>query len=59
MEQYISITRREFQLSNAGVSGMYCSILITISQEENSIRMEQYIPDTPAYVSWNPLLVIL
>jgi hypothetical protein len=21
--------------------------------------MEQYIPDTPAYVSWNPLLVIL
>jgi hypothetical protein len=23
------------------------------------IRMEQYIPDTTAYVSWNPLLVIL
>jgi hypothetical protein len=21
--------------------------------------MEQYIPDTPAYVSWNPLLLIL
>jgi hypothetical protein len=75
---------------------MYCSILITVSQEEDSnlhmqwcqvctvsyqnetvhtwhpcirklespscdimIRMKQYIPDTPAYVSWNPLLVVL
>jgi nicotinamide mononucleotide adenylyltransferase len=75
-----SITRRGFQLTYAGVSGMYCFILITVSQERDSnlhmqecqvctvslspssdtvIRMEQYIPDTPAYVSWNPLLVIL
>jgi hypothetical protein len=67
-----SITRRGFQLAYARVSGMYCSILITVSQEENSnlcklefsscdtvVRMEQYIPDTPAYVLWNPLLVIL
>jgi hypothetical protein len=77
-----SITRRGFQLTYAGVSGMCCSILITVLQEEDSnlhtahtwypcicklessscdtvIRMEQYIPDTPAYVSWNPLLVIL
>jgi hypothetical protein len=23
------------------------------------IRMKQYIPDTPACVSWNPLLVVL
>jgi hypothetical protein len=36
---------------------MYCSILITVSQEEDSNL--QYIPDTPAYVSWNPFLVIL
>jgi hypothetical protein len=89
----------------AVVSGMYCSNLITVSQEGHSklhmqgfqvctvpfwsqynkkriptyicrgvrscicklkspssdtvIRMEQYIPDTPAYLSWNPLLVIL
>jgi hypothetical protein len=91
-----SITRRGFQLTYVGVSGMYCSILITVSQEENSnlhmqgcqvytvpfwsqyhkkrhpcicklefsscdtvIRMEQYIPDTPAYVSWNSFLLIL
>ena len=120
-----SITRRGFQLTYAVVSGMYCSILITVSQEEDSnlhmqgcqvctvpfwsqyhkkgiltyifrgvryvlfhsdqycdqngtvhtwhhcicklessscdtvIRMEQYIPVTPEYVSWNPLLVIL
>jgi hypothetical protein len=111
MEQYIpdttdsdhSITRRGFQRTYAGVSGMYCSILITVSQEGDSnlhmqgcqcctvpfwsqymyvgilflwycdqngtvhtwhpcicklessscdtvIRIEQYIPDTPAYV---------
>jgi hypothetical protein len=65
-----SITRRGFQRTHAVVSGMYCSILITVSQEEDSnlqlessscdtaIRMEQYIPDTPAYASWDPLLVI-
>jgi hypothetical protein len=33
---YHSITRRGFQRTYAGVSGMYCSILITLSQEENS-----------------------
>jgi hypothetical protein len=92
-----SITRREFQLTYAGVSDMYCSILITISPEEDSnlhmqwcqvctwycdqngtvhtwhhcicklessscdtvIRMEQYIPDTPEYASWHPLLLLL
>jgi hypothetical protein len=80
-----SIKRRGSQLAYSGVSGMYCSILIAVSQEEDSnlhmqwcqvctapaicklessacdtvIRMEQYIPDTPAYVSWNPLLLIL
>ena len=32
-----SITRRWFQLTYSGVSGMYCSILITVSQEEDSI----------------------
>ena len=31
-----SITRREFYLTYAGVSGMYCSILITVSQEGDS-----------------------
>ena len=31
-----SITRRGFQLTYAGVTGMYCSILITVSQEEDS-----------------------
>jgi hypothetical protein len=83
-----SITRRGFQLTYAMVSGMYCSILFTVSQKEDSnlhmqgwqvctvpfwngtvhtwhhcicklessscdtvIRMEQYIPDTPVYVS--------
>jgi hypothetical protein len=72
-----SITKRGFQLTYAGISGMYCSILITVSQAEDSnlhiagvaglespssdtvIRMKQYIPDTPACVSWNPLLVVL
>jgi 5-keto 4-deoxyuronate isomerase len=59
-----SITRRGFYLTYAVVSGLYCSILITVSKEGDSnlhmqvessscdtvIRMEQYIPDTPAYV---------
>jgi hypothetical protein len=31
-----SITRRGFQLTYAGVSGIYCSILITVSQAEDS-----------------------
>ena len=31
-----SITRRGFQLTYAGVSGMYCSILITVTQDEDS-----------------------
>ena len=31
-----SITRRGFQLTYSGVTGMYCSILITVSQEEDS-----------------------
>jgi hypothetical protein len=43
---------------------MYCSIPPAICKLESStcdtvIRMEQYIPDTPAYLSWNPLLVVL
>jgi hypothetical protein len=65
-----SIKRRGSQPADAVVSGMYCSILITVSQEGDSnlhespssdtvIRMEHYIPDTPAYVNWNSLLVIL
>jgi hypothetical protein len=38
-----SITRRGFQLTYAGVSGMYCSILITVSQEEDSnLHMQGY-----------------
>jgi hypothetical protein len=67
-----NITRRGFQLTYAGVSGMYCSILITVWSEWNSknltlespscdtvIRMEHYIPDTTAYAGWDPLRLIL
>jgi hypothetical protein len=41
-----SITRRGFQQLES-------------SSCDTVIRMEQYIPDTPAYASWNPLLVIV
>jgi hypothetical protein len=51
-----SIKRRGFQLTYAWVSGMYCSILITVSLEGDS---NLHMRGCQAYASWNPLLVIL
>jgi hypothetical protein len=42
-----------------GVRYVLCICKLESPSSDTVIRMEQYIPDTSAYVSWNSLLVIL